>query len=162
MVSRNWTLVVAFVSLASGSVTSLTAQDDVSRGRAAIRYLERGVRSDGSTRTIASGPAQIGIDVNSSVEILVNTDSLRSLTASLLPDAQRAEVSLLSARMDSLGLLIDSISAVTAAFRGVGGEAVRQCAEIRRATGRGGWRGESCLESSGGSHQKSATGRGGV
>ena len=117
MHTRRWTLLASVACLASGPpVTSLTAQDAISRGRAAIRYLERGVRSDGSARTVASGPAQIGIDVNSSVEILVNEDLLRSLTTSLLPDAQRADLSLISERMDQLGLLIDSISAVTAAF----------------------------------------------
>ena len=74
------------------------------------------MRSNGSTRTIASGPAQIGIDVSSSVEILIDADSLWSLTTSLLPDARRADLSLITERMAQLSLLIDSISAVTAAF----------------------------------------------
>ncbi len=116
MQARHWTLLAAVMCLSNGFGTSLTAQDQVSQARAAVRYLERGVRSDGGTRSVASGPGQIGIDVNSNVEILIDADSLRSLATSLLPDAQRVDLRLITERMDQLELLIDSISAVTAAF----------------------------------------------
>ena len=116
MQTPRWTLLAAAACLANGLGASLIAQDHVSQARAAVRYLERGVRSDGSTRSVAPGPAQIGIDVNSTVEILIKADLLRSLTTSLLPDAQRVDLQLISERMDQLQLLIDSISAVTAAF----------------------------------------------
>lgn len=103
--------------LPCGAVASLGAQDHAAHARAAIRYLEKGERSHGSTRTIAAGPAAIGIDVNSSVEILVDEDALRALITSLLPDAHRADVSMIAVRMDKLQLLLDQISGVTTALQ---------------------------------------------
>lgn len=117
MQTRRWSFLAAVACLANGyGSTSLIAQDYVPKARAAVRYLERGVRADGSTRSIAAGPERIGIDVNSNVEILIDADSLRSLTTRLLPDSERADLALISERMDQLELLIDSISAVTAVF----------------------------------------------
>ncbi len=103
--------------LPCGSVASLEAQDHGAQARATIRYLERGERSDGGTRTIAAGPAAIGIDVNSSVEILVDEDALRALITSLLPDAHRADVSMITVRTEKLQLLLDQISGVTTALQ---------------------------------------------
>ena len=95
-----------------GAFASLRAQDHSARARAAIRYVEKGERSDGGTRTIAAGPAAIGIDVNSRVDILVDEDALRTLTAILLPDAHRADLRMVTERIHELELLLDQISQV--------------------------------------------------
>ncbi|MCH7565957.1 MAG: hypothetical protein IH968_19290 [Gemmatimonadetes bacterium] len=100
-----------------GAFASLGAQDHVAQGRAAIRYLEKGERSDGGTRTIAAGPATIGIDVNSSIDILVDEDALRTLITTLLPDAHRADLRMVTERMHQLELLLDQISEVTTALQ---------------------------------------------
>ncbi|MFV2007777.1 MAG: hypothetical protein ACC667_10040 [Longimicrobiales bacterium] len=100
-----------------GALASLRAQDHAAQARAAIRYMEKGERSDGGTRTIAAGPAAIGIDVNSSVDILVDEDALRTLTTKLLPDAQRADLTMITQRIDELEALLDQLSAVTTALQ---------------------------------------------
>ncbi|GMR13533.1 MAG: hypothetical protein BMS9Abin29_1744 [Gemmatimonadota bacterium] len=99
--------------LSYGAIASLEAQDHAARARAAIRYLERGERSNGGTRTITAAPAAIGIDVNSSVDILVDEDALRTLTAIMLPDAHRADLTMITRRIGELEALLDQLSAVT-------------------------------------------------
>jgi hypothetical protein len=108
---------LALAILGALSPVQLEAQDYAADARRAVRYVERGERPGLSARSVASRADVVGIDVNSSVEIVVETDSLHALLGRLLPASETVDLASILERTHRLRAFVDSLGVVQERLR---------------------------------------------